>query len=60
MPNDLYDNFLKERDRPIFSEITNKVRQKIWCDSINFIISQNWMNTEDRIFIELYYYLRYN
>ena len=60
MPYDLYDYFLKQKNKPIFREISNIVRQNIWHESADFVISQEWIKTEDRIFYELYYYLRYN
>ena len=59
MPNDLYDQFMKEKSNPIFTEIINIVRDKIWHESIDFTISQEWLKTEDKLFLELYYLLRY-
>ena len=59
MPNDLYDHFMKEKSNPLFTEISNIVRDKIWHESIDFDISQKWLKTEDKIFIQLYYLLRY-
>ena len=60
MPYDLYDYFLKEKNNPIFTEVTDKVRENIWKESIAFITSIEWMTMENRILVELYYYLRYN
>lgn len=60
MPYDLYDYFLKQRRNPDFTEVADMVRQNIWGESISFMASLEWMKTEDRILIELYYYLRYN
>ena len=59
MSNDLYDHFMKEKSNPLFTEISNIVRDKIWHESIDFDISQKWLKTEDKIFIQLYYLLRY-
>ncbi len=60
MPYDLYDYFLKLRSHPMFTEVSDKVRQNLWRESINVVQSQEWIKTEDKILIELYYYLRYN
>ena len=60
MPYDLYDYFLKQKRNPIFTEVSDKVRQDIWAESVNFVMSLKWMAMEDRMLIELYYYLRYN
>ena len=60
MPNDLYDLFMKEKSNPLFIEVSNIVRDNVWVESIDFVMSQNWLKTEDKLFIELYYLLRYN
>lgn len=60
MPYDYYDYFSKERNNPDFTEVSDKVRENIWRESINFILSQEWIPTEDKMLIAMYYYLRYN
>ena len=60
MPYDLYDHFMKEKSNPLFIEVSNIVRDNVWDESIDFVMSQNWLKTEDKLFIELYYLLRYN
>ncbi len=60
MPYDLYDHFMKEKSNPLFIEVSNIVRDNVWDESIDFVMSQNWLKTEDKLFIELYHLLRYN
>ncbi|MDO5859238.1 hypothetical protein [Methanobrevibacter sp.] len=60
MPYDLYDYFLKEKNNPIFTEVTDKVRENIWKESIAFITSIEWMTMENKMMVKLYYYLRYS
>jgi len=60
MPYDLYDYFTKQRNHPLFTETLEKIRQNVWRESVNVTKSQEWLKTEDRIFIDLYHYLRYN
>ena len=60
MPNDLYDQFIKEKSNPLFIEVSNIVRDNVWAESIDFVMSQNWLKTEDNLFIELYSLFRYN
>ena len=59
MPNDLYDQFMKEKSNPLFIEVSNIVRYNVWAESIDFVMSQKWLKTEDKLFIKLYYLLRY-
>ena len=59
MPHDLYDQFIKEKSNPEFIEISNIVRDKLWYESIDFVMSQKWLKTEDKLLLELYYLLRY-
>lgn len=59
MPNDLYDQFMKEKSNPLFIEVSNIVRDNVWAESIDFVMSQKLLKTEDKLFIELYYILRY-
>ena len=51
MPNDLYDLFMKEKSNPLFIEVSNIVRDNVWAESIDFVMSQNWLKTEDKLFI---------
>ena len=51
MPYDLYDHFMKEKSNPLFSEISDIIRDEIWAESIDFVMSQNWLKTEDKLFI---------
>jgi len=60
MPYDYYEYLKKQRDSDDFIQITDIVRQKIWSESINFRISQEWLKIEDKIRIKLYLTLRYN
>jgi hypothetical protein len=60
MPYDYYDYFIKQRQNEKFIETTELVRQNLWSETINFKQSQRWINTEDKILIELYETLRYN
>ena len=60
MPNDLYDKNKKKKSNPLFIEVSNIVRDNVWAESIDFVMSQNWLKTEDKLFIELYHLLRYN
>ena len=59
MPYDYYDQLKDERNSDEYTEINDIVREKIWNESINFIISLEWMMMEDKIGIQLYYLLRY-
>ena len=36
MPNDLYDQFMKEKSNPLFIEVSNIVRDNVWAESIDF------------------------
>ena len=60
MPYDYYDYFIQQRNRDEFTEITEKIRQNVWSDSVDFKLSQNWLNIEDVIRINLFMLLRYN
>ncbi len=60
MPYDYYEYFTKERNNEIFTEISEKIRQKLWNDSFDFRLSQKWLKIEDKIRIRLYLPLRYN
>jgi len=59
MPYDLYDHFMKEKNNPLFIEVSNIIKDNVWAESIDFVMSQKWLKTEDKIFIELYCLLRY-
>ena len=60
MPYDYYEYLKKQRENDSFTQITDTVRQKIWSESINFKISQEWLKIEDKIRIKLYITLRYS
>ncbi|MBO6123444.1 MAG: hypothetical protein J6P09_06355 [Methanobrevibacter sp.] len=60
MPYDYYEYLKKQRENDSFTQITDIVRQKIWSESINFKISQEWLKIEDKIRIKLYFTLRYS
>lgn len=60
MPYDYYEILKKLRDPEEYMETTDIVREKLWNESINFKISQEWLKIEDKIRIKLYPYLRYN
>ena len=60
MPYDYYEYLKKQRENDSFTQITDTVRQKIWSESINFKISQEWLKIEDKIRIKLYLTLRYS
>ena len=58
MPYDFYDYFTKQRNHPLFTETYEKIRQNVWRESINFVKTQEWIKTEDKILIRLYHHLR--
>ena len=60
MPYDYYEYLKKQRENDSFTQITDTVRQKMWNESINFKISQEWLKIEDKIRIKLYITLRYS
>ena len=59
MPYD-YDEYLKkQRDDKQYTESAALVIQILWSETINFKLSQEWLDIEDRILIMLYLRLRY-
>ena len=42
MPYDLYEYFKKQRENEKFTEITDIVREKIWRETYDVIVSQNY------------------
>ncbi|WP_405316287.1 hypothetical protein [Methanobrevibacter sp.] len=59
MPYDYYEYLKKQRDNEQYIETTELVRQNLWSETINFKLSQEWLDIEDRILIMLYQRLRY-
>ncbi len=49
MPYDYYDYFIKQRNNPVFTEVSNIVRQKIWRESFDVVTSQEWEDIEDKV-----------
>lgn len=60
MVNDYFDYFLKRNENEDFVEIYEIVRQKIWRETFNEIMSQEWIGIDDRIRRNLFWYLMYN
>ena len=59
MPYDYYEYLKKLRDNEEYSEAAELVRQNLWSETINFKLSQEWLDIEDRMLIMLYQCLRY-
>ena len=59
MPYDYYEYLKKLRDNEEYSEAAELVRQNMWSETINFKLSQEWLDIEDRMLIMLYQCLRY-
>ncbi len=59
MPYDYYEYLKKQRDNEQYRETCELVRQNLWSETINFKLSQEWLDIEDRILIMLYQLLRY-
>ena len=59
MPYDYYEYLKKQRDDKQYPETAELVRQNLWSETINFKLSQEWLDIEDRILIMLYLRLRY-
>ena len=59
MPYDYYEYLKKQRDDKQYTETAELVRQNLWSETINFKLSQEWLDIEDRILIMLYQRLRY-
>jgi len=59
MPYDYYEYLKKQRENEQYRETSELVRQNLWSETINFKLSQDWINIEDRILIRLYLLLRY-
>ncbi|WP_296782697.1 hypothetical protein [uncultured Methanobrevibacter sp.] len=59
MPYDYYEYLKKQRDDKQYTETAELVRQNLWSETINFKLSQEWLDIEDRILIMLYLRLRY-
>lgn len=60
MVNDYFDYFLKEIENEDFVEIYEIVRQTVWREAINEILSEEWIGIDDRIRRNYYWYLLYN
>ena len=60
MVNDYFDYFLKRNENEDFVEIYEIVRQKIWRETFNEIMSQEWIGIDERIRRNLFWYLMYN
>ena len=59
MPYDYYEYLKKQRENEQYKETSELVRQNLWSEAINFKLSQEWQDIEDRILIRLYLLLRY-
>ncbi|WP_405265217.1 hypothetical protein [Methanobrevibacter sp.] len=59
MPYDYYEYLKKQRENKEYMETSELVRQNLWSETINFKLSQEWLDIEDRILIMLYQRLRY-
>ena len=60
MVNDYFEYFLKRNENEDFVEIYEIVRQKIWRETFNEIMSQEWIGIDERIRRNLFWYLMYN
>ena len=60
MVNDYFEYFLKEIENEDYIEIYEIVRQKIWREAVNEILSRQWIGIDDRIRRNYYWYLLYN
>ena len=49
MPYDYYDEFLKQRNHPLFTETSNIVRQKFWREPFDVVESQKWEDITEKI-----------
>ena len=49
MPYDYYDLFIKKRNNPVFTEVSNIVRQKLWRESFDVVKSQEWEDITEKI-----------
>ena len=59
MPYDYYEYLKKQRENEQYKETSELVRQNLWSETINFKLSQEWLDIEDKILIMLYQLLRY-
>ena len=60
MPYDYYEFLKKNIENEEFKETTERVRENLWSESIDFQIMQNWATTEERLLYRYYIYLRYS
>ena len=60
MVNDYFEYFLKRNENEDYIEVYEIVRQKIWRETINEIMSEEWIGIEDRMRRNLFWYLMYN
>ena len=58
MPYDYYDYFKSQSQNEEYSETTDKVKEKIWNETINFRLSQEWIIMEEKLLMDLYLLLR--
>lgn len=60
MVYDYFEYFLKRNENEDFVEVCEIVRQKIWREAVNEIMSEEWIGTDERIRRNLFWYLMYN
>lgn len=58
MPHDYYDYFKKQSQNDEYTETTDLVREKIWNETIEYILAHEWRMMEEQLLIELYLLLR--
>lgn len=59
MPYDWYDYFRKIRSEQTLKEADDYIREDIWCEPQEVVNFKNWITTEDKIRIELFFRLLY-
>lgn len=60
MVNDYFEYFLKRNENEDFIEVYEIVRQKIWRETINEIMSEEWIGIDEKMRRNLFWYLMYN
>ena len=59
MPYDYYEYLKKRHESDKYQETTDLVREHLWNEAMDFNMSNNWLEIENKIRIHLYLFLRY-
>ena len=59
MPYDWYDYFRKIRSEQTLKEVDDYIREDVWCEPQEVVNFKNWITTEDKIRIEIFFRLLY-